>query len=224
MATHYLINSIRLGTRTIWAGSLIDDAKVDTAPMLAVGGKLWPSSDAVVAAAAVEVGKRRKAGSVDGIDAIMNAAVDRSQETKITTAQSGVDAGLPLQKKEVTIGFAEVAALGAVVTGSIDVGTVLPAGARLVGGELSVTTKFQNAGDTDTTTADLGTTTAGHTDVAVDGASLKTTGLKGGGTNVGYVGRLIGAQQGSVKFTSDVNLSTLTAGAVKCTLFYTVLA
>lgn len=126
-----------------------------------------------------------------------------------------------VQKKTVTITQAMIAALGASLTGTINVGTVLPTGARLLGGELNVTTKVQNAGDTDVTTADLGTTTAGHEQYAGATLALKTTGRKGGGAT-GYQGASITAEQAAILITSTVNLNTITAGALTATLFYFV--
>lgn len=133
-----------------------------------------------------------------------------------------LDKGITLgsvQKKTVAITQAMIAALGAATTGTINVGTALPTGARLVGGELNVTTKAQNAGDTDTTTADLGTTTSGHEQYAIATASLKSTGKK---VDKPYAGASISAEQAAVKITSDVNLNTITAGAFTATLLYVV--
>lgn len=132
-----------------------------------------------------------------------------------------------IQVKTLSVAAAAIAALGAVTSGTINLGTALPTNARLLGAEVNVTTKVQNAGDTDTTTVDVGTSASGKADAAVKLASLKTTGFKGdGGTGdaTGYVGQLMSAEQGIVTITSSVNLSTITAGAFTAKLFYFVLA
>lgn len=49
MATYYLINATRIGTRLIWPGTLIDSAQEDTAAIQAAGGRLYASANATVA-------------------------------------------------------------------------------------------------------------------------------------------------------------------------------
>jgi hypothetical protein len=136
------------------------------------------------------------------------------------------EAGSFIRVKEATITFAELNALGGVKSGAVDVGTVLPAGARFAGAELVVGTLFRDVGDTAAVTGDLGTETAGHEDWGVDGTAnnLHTTGTKTGGTNMVTFGRTVSAEQASIKVTSDVNLDTLTAGSLVARVWYFILA
>lgn len=136
------------------------------------------------------------------------------------------EAGSFIRVKELTFTSADLVALGATKTGALNVGTALPTGARLAGAEISVATLFQDVGDTATLVADLGTSTAGHEDWGVDGGAnnMHTTGLKTGGTNAATFGRSVSTEQGSIKFTCSVNLSTLTAGEATARIWYFILA
>ena len=80
MALWYLVNNIRLGTLTRYAGEQIDDASESTAPILAVGGRLYPTSTPGLAAASVEAQAGRLRGAPpEESESLMNAAVDAWQ-------------------------------------------------------------------------------------------------------------------------------------------------
>lgn len=99
-----------------------------------------------------------------------------------------------------------------------DVGAALPAGAFVLGSFLDVTVAFQNVGDTDTTTADLGVK-SGDVDSLIDGADLGTiakTDATIGAKPQGYYG----GSTLQLRVDSDVNLDTLTAGSVTVNVFY----
>ena len=222
MAQYYLINPVLIGGVQFLPGELIDSTVRDTTQFTNAGALLWAASDATVAAAATVAQNAhiQKGASAEAMLAIMQAAVDASQAATSGTLTAGA-----IQKKSVAIAAADIAALGAVISGTINIGTALPANARLLGCQVNVGTKVQNAGDTDTTTVDLGV--AGQTDAAAKSVSLKTTGLKGvppTSSATGWVGENLGAAQLLATITSTVNLSTITAGAVTIEVFYFVLA
>lgn len=115
MATTYLINSTRVGTLFLHAGTLIDDTQVDVAALATAGGRTWPSTDATVAAAAARcIALRGQGQSGAVLDDIMEAAVAASINTGGTTTGAkniGVlDAGLLLAAANVEDALAEVAA------------------------------------------------------------------------------------------------------------------
>jgi len=78
---HYVVNSVRVGTRPLFAGTSIDDAQVDIAPLMDAGAQLWPADDRIVAfaAARVEELRNQRGDSSETIDRIMLAAVAESQ-------------------------------------------------------------------------------------------------------------------------------------------------
>lgn len=82
MATSILLNSIRVGTQFFHAGTSIDDSQMDTTALLAAGGRLWPSTDALIASAAAKcVALRGQGQSGVVLDEIMGAAVDDSMRS-----------------------------------------------------------------------------------------------------------------------------------------------
>lgn len=82
MASWYLIAGVRIGTRFIAAGSLIDDTITPTADITSAGGLLWPSTDAVVAAAALKAQQAKLMGQDEQtVNRIMRDAVDTVQKT-----------------------------------------------------------------------------------------------------------------------------------------------
>lgn len=90
MARRYLVNSIRIGTRTWRASTLIDDVMDDPALLQANGGVLFPESDVVVAAAALIAQDRLEQGAgIDEVDSLMFAA---ACESSLAVAQTAVAA------------------------------------------------------------------------------------------------------------------------------------
>lgn len=86
MATWYLINNVQFGTNLKIAGELVDDVQEDVAAIRVAGGVLAPSSNATIAAAAaLALQKKLAGGSPEACEAIMQAALDVSQELKETT-------------------------------------------------------------------------------------------------------------------------------------------
>lgn len=110
MATYYLINTTRVGTQVLYAGSLIDDSQQSTAAIQASGGALWPSGDSVVAAAAARCQVLRAQGQGGPmLDDIMSASTDASS---LGIVQSRVARGV------ITTIAAYTGTLSGVLTGS----------------------------------------------------------------------------------------------------------
>lgn len=114
--------------------------------------------------------------------------------------------------------YTDVAALGAVASGSIDFDAALPAGAVVVGGGINVTAIFDNAGDTASVVADLGIA-SGDTDAFCDGMSLDAVAKVGSPAGVG-MGTLVGAVTPSILVDPDVNCDTITKGAAVAYVLY----
>lgn len=130
--------------------------------------------------------------------------VDMSPE--LSTVLSAT-AGSTIAIASKAIGHADLTA-GA-TTQTINFGAALPANALILGGGANVTTAFNNAGNTDTTTFDLG---FAGTNVIVNGGSLNSiakVSTPAGGSPTG----LVGALTPSVKVNSSVNVNTITKGA-----------
>ena len=150
------------------------------------------------------------------------AAAITAEDTDDDGAIATAVAAVALAKKTVTVTSATLVALGAVTTGTVNVGTALPASARVYGANVTVATKFQDVGDSDTTVVDVGI--SGTAELHIKDASLKTTGQKGPNGATSWPGRGAGAEQVIATFGSDVNFDTLTAGSCTIDVFYFVLA
>lgn len=145
--------------------------------------------------------------TASGAEASMAASVVASENARIVTVTKA-------------IGFADVVALGAVASGSIDFDDALPAGAVVVGGGINVTAAFDNVGDSASVTADLGIA-SGDTDAFCDGMSLDAIAKVGSPAGVG-MGTLVGAVTPSVLVDPDVDCDTLTKGAAVAYVLYTL--
>lgn len=118
MATWYLLNSTRFGTQFLHAGSYVDDSLMDTTGLSTAGGKLWPSTDTIVATAAARAQALRAQGQSGSVlDDIMEAAVFASQNS--TAHASGAsnidieDAANIIAATNVEAALAELALKGA---------------------------------------------------------------------------------------------------------------
>ncbi len=93
MATYFLLNNVRLVTTQRWAGEKIDDAQEDVTKLTGAGGSIWPSSDAVVAAAAVIATQvRARSGSMEECQAIMLASTAQVAKSNDTDMNSRIAA------------------------------------------------------------------------------------------------------------------------------------
>ncbi len=87
MATYYLVNSVRVGTRTHWPGSYLDSALDDTAGIAAAGGRLIDSSNAAIAsAAAIAQAIHKSGGSITDAESVMVNAAAAALDTVGATA------------------------------------------------------------------------------------------------------------------------------------------
>lgn len=127
-------------------------------------------------------------------------------------------AALRVQKKTVTVGHADLTA--AATSEAINIGTALPANARIWGREIRLATAFSGGG-AGAVSVDIGGTDA---DAVVDGESVFTgaTTAKAGTSGINPFGKL-GGQQLTATFISDVNVADLTAGSVVIDVLYVVL-
>jgi len=82
MSTFYLINPVTVGGNQMLPGDLIDDAVENAAAIRAAGGLLWPSSDAIVAAAAATAqnAHRFRGANEAALESIMQTAVQAVQK------------------------------------------------------------------------------------------------------------------------------------------------
>jgi hypothetical protein len=214
---YYLLIEARLGGTTLRPGTSLFN-KTDSATIAAINARygtgvaLWPGSDPIVAAAAAGVAKDRKNVSSDALAVELLAAAVLSVR------------GAALQELSVAIGFAALVAAGAVTHLDFPMGTgPLPAGARMVGRpSVEGWVGFDDATHA-VDQLEVGTTAGGAqlgALVAVDvttGAGFPKEFLAGG-----YTGFPLSGIQPIVRFSSAVNLSTLTAGAATVKLFYTL--
>lgn len=81
MATFYLINNIRLGSRQLYAGQLINDAQVDVSKIRGAGGVIVRTTHQRVADAAAIAQKARRRGVPPLVLAeLMEAALNHSHD------------------------------------------------------------------------------------------------------------------------------------------------
>ncbi len=81
MAKFFLINNIRVGTTSLYAGALIDDAFEDVAKIRTAGGVLVTNANGLVSAAATLATKMRRRGAPpDSLAEIMQSALDFTHE------------------------------------------------------------------------------------------------------------------------------------------------
>lgn len=114
MSTFYLINTTKVGTRTLWPGSLIDDAQESTSDITAQGGRLITSGNAIVAAAALVAQEiRANGGGLDAAQAVMIAAMSRAdaEGTDVATVANYVET----RSQHIRITAAPAAALTGIV-------------------------------------------------------------------------------------------------------------
>ncbi len=234
MATYYLITPVKTSGGIMKPGTLIDDAVWDIDMLQAAGGVLRSSADEVVAAAAaVALACLARSGSMEEMTAIMVSALAFSDASDaegladtIVVADAAaaaiavLQAGI-LQKRTATIGFATVAAKGAVASGTFNVGAVLPANARIMGVELTGTAFA--GGSVSAMALDVGGTDADALVAAADaftGAVFPKHGTAGINPN----GNLSAQQLVATLTATDGLLNAITSGSVVVTVTFMVLA
>lgn len=150
-------------------------------------------------------------------------AVDPTFST-LATAANVANAGMTVAKKTVTVGHADLDA--AATTQSINIGTSLPANARIVGVSLHTATAF-SGGTVSALKLDIGST--GDVDAIVAQADLYAAVVDGQAAScpagISPNKLFASATQLAAKFTATGdNLVNLTAGAVTIDVLYVVLA
>lgn len=143
---------------------------------------------------------------------ISDAAANYASATKTLEAVLGELGPYRVKVASLAIGFAQVAALGAVTDGAIDFAAALPVGAVRLGGYVDVTAVFDNVGNTASLTFDLGVASPGDTDAWIDGGSLNAVAKVASPLGVVPIG-FSGGSLPSVMIHSDVNCDTITKGA-----------
>lgn len=167
-----------------------------------------------------------------------SALVGYSDEAALTTADTVEEAldelyplvlaGMPVFKRTVTVGHADLTEGTNNTSQAINIGATLPANARIVGVDMRSLTAF-SGGSATAVTCDVGT--SGDIDALIDGADLFAAAVDGGpatmpqGVRPNKTFASAGAQLIATFLTdSGHNLEGLTAGSVVIEVFYTVLA
>lgn len=215
MAKFILVNVVSLGTTKFLPGDTIDDVLHPKAAIETAGGVMWPESEPTIVAAAALARTKRLAGASEAdLGMIMAAAVMKLGKSEDADHDAQVVRSVTL-----AIALADITGKGAVTSATFDAATAFPANARLIAIEGNVTTKVQNAGDTDTTTYAAGTDGAGKSALGIAAGTTADAGISGGALGAG---RAVGGEKLRVTMTSSVNLSTLSAGAMTVTALYSV--
>jgi hypothetical protein len=215
MAKFFLINNLRLGIAFFEASQTLDDAVDPVAAIRAAGGILWPVADAGVAAAAANGQTLKLQGAPpEDVQGIMVAALEASISNMVQGQRS------------VTITqAANLAGLGAgVKTLDVNVGLVLPTGARLTSPPtLETVTLFDDAAH-GTYAVIVGTTVGGNEIATTQSVAAGQTGFPKIMTAgaAGFPQALQSAVQVKARLTSSVDLNTATVGAVTIVLGFVV--
>jgi hypothetical protein len=194
-----------------FAGSTISDANVQAA-VLAVGGVLAPATDPILAAAAAVVTSLRNSTAID----------EHRASAIMTAAMAGVAYGEVPQRVTVDVPLATIQAQTSGT--AFNVGSALPANARLLNAEVNVLTPV-SGGTLSAVTVKLegGTDTAGSILGGASGLSVFTGAsavVAGSGSNP-YQSR--GGQQVKMTLTATGDtLADATAGHLSVDLFYSV--
>jgi hypothetical protein len=172
MSTQYLINNVQLGTQSHYAGEAFDSVTDATtiAALQSVGGQLFASTPALVAAAAQAQSIRLRGGEPTTMAEIMDGALDQNQQTTgasataaAAAAQATANAAVP--KASVQTGTAVLVAGTVSVAANITAASVVMAfpsglaggtpgslstGSKVVGAPGSFAINSSNALDTST--------------------------------------------------------------------------
>jgi len=148
-------------------------------------------------------------------------------ETRLAAAEASIAASLPVSKKTVTIGHADLTDAVAGEAQAINLSTALPSNARIVGTDMRSYTPF-TGGSVSAVTCDIGT--SGDVDALIDGADLQTAAVDGGPATMpkGVRPNKTFASGGQLLATFYPDgghaLDALTAGSIVIDVLYVVLA
>lgn len=143
----------------------------------------------------------------------------------LVTAQAAIAAGMPVSKKTLTANATTINAAAGSQT--MNIGTALPANARIVGVDMRVMTAF-SGGTVGDFTVDVGT--AGDIDALIDGADLFAAAVDGGpatmpqGVRPNKTFVSAGAQLIATFVCGSDDVGNATAGAVTIDVLYVELA
>lgn len=115
MSTFYLINTVIIGSVKRMPGTLIDDAVIDPAPLIAAGAELCPAAAPGMAAASARAiaAHTLKGANEDACESIMRAALSVSEIASFERKETTTIPGALLPAKGVSV-HAQVAAGAAV--------------------------------------------------------------------------------------------------------------
>ena len=169
--------------------------------------------------------------SVDGIKTFVKSPIVPDPTTATQVANLETVVGLAIQKKTVRMDKTTDAATwsgaaGGVKTITKNVGTALPANARVIGAELILTEVVDNVGNTATAALKVGGTDDNGliADVDVTTGGIGVGFFKGTGADAAVPFHSLSAQQIVAVITVTEDVNTLTKGDLTINIFYTVLA
>lgn len=232
MAKWLVINSLNIGSHVRYPGEQLDDAVHNVSAIAGAGVMLWPATDTVVAAAAAIVVAERKRGAGCELCAQMMLAAVAASVAGCTSAapaiyapgatstSQGSPAGWGLQKATGTFGFAQLTA--SALTQVFNLGTAMPANARVFAHEIRVTTPF-TGGVISAMSLSVG---SGATPAEIVSACdvLTAGGNFSGTAGVDPQALYATSTQLKVEFTAvGANVKAATAGALAVDVLYTVL-
>lgn len=101
MAKYFLLNPVLVAAgRLLWPGTLVDDAQENLAAISAKGGRLYPASNATVAAGAAEAERVKRAGGT-----VEQAASVMSQAAATADAASAGGGGSDLVRVSIPLNY-----------------------------------------------------------------------------------------------------------------------
>lgn len=214
------INALQAGT----SSTGVRGATYPAGGALTTGNVLQVTGVSTIGAAAVNLagGANYVTGLLPGANMAL-AVAGVSAGAVSSTQATAIDASLPVSKKTVTIGHADLTDADGSQT--INIGTALPANSRIVGVDMHTYTPFTGGG-AGVVTVDIGT--SGDVDALIDGADLFAAAVDGGLATIPKGIRpnkfFAAGGQLTAQVDANVNVADLTAGAVTIDVMYTVLA
>lgn len=219
MAQWFLLNTttaVPSGTvpagnpQKLLGGQLLDDTKTSLAPWQAGGGIFWPSSDPVVAAAALVAQKisASKGGNEDACDKVMLAGALNSLLTGSPPSQAGA-----VKTQTLSLTLAQIKALTSGT--AFNVGPALPTNAQLFGAY--VTWTEITGGGLSAVHLIIGDATTNNSILT----STDVFGALGPANQAAFQNRSSSQIQATLTAVGAA-LSAATAGALSITLYYSI--
>ncbi len=221
MAQFYAINTVNFFGGKILPGTLLDSTKDLTSYNNYVGaGGLAVDAGLVgmAAASAAAQSIKLRGGAESDMQTVMQDALDAAQGLGATSPVANVDA--VVQKRTVTIGEADLTDAVAGEAQAINIGAALPAGAVVIGHEVTIATLF-SGGSVSAVKLDVGGTAATAIVNQLDVFTGASTGALSPRTGAHPQGRFSTVQLRAT-FTPDGGhaLVALTAGSLTITVWF----